>query len=176
MIWLKPSQASRLESAARTDAPRETCGLLLGHGVEVTDVVPIANAADDPTCEFRMEERAFVRAIFDAERRGLTLLAFYHSHPSGVSAPSETDMRRAAYPDVVNVIIGLAGEPVLGAWHIRGGRAEFATLHISQSPPKVTPAGNSAFLTVALSTLLAVLILIVLSLVLLPPPPPLPAP
>ena len=57
---------------------------------------------------------AAIRAML---QRGLVELAVYHSHPTSAPVPSRTDLERNYSPEVVNVIISLAGEaPSVRAW------------------------------------------------------------
>jgi proteasome lid subunit RPN8/RPN11 len=175
MMWLKPAQAWELERLAREGAPNEVCGLLLGNGVEIIDIVPIPNAAEDAQHAFRLEERAFVREMFAAEKRGLSLAGFFHSHPSGIALPSQTDIQQSHYPDALHLIVGLGGQPLMNAWRLANGGAERVELIISDAAPVTARLPHEGGVIV-LCAFVAVLILIVLSLALLPPAPPLPAP
>lgn len=175
-MWLRPAQARELERLAREGAPEEICGLLLGHGREVVEVVPVLNMATARTTAFRLDERAFVAALFAGEKRGLSLVGFYHSHPDGIAIPSQTDIQQALYPDALHLIIGLAGEPVMAAWRLERGMADAVELYIGeQTPPRLE---NQTFgrAILFIGAFAAFVILIVLSLALLPPAPPLPAP
>jgi hypothetical protein len=118
----------------------------------------------------------FVNAMVAAERRGLALVGFYHSHPDGLAMPSQTDIRQSYYPDAVHLIIGLAGEPVMTAWKLAHGLADSMELFVGDHPPPRRDNGLTGRAILFISALAAVLIMIVLSLALLPPAPPLPAP
>lgn len=95
-------------------APQEACGLLAGHGQEVTAIFPIVNELASPV-RFRMAAREQLRVLEQIDAQGLDLLAIFHSHPSGPSTPSATDIVEAVYP-VVNIIWNGAG----GVWQARG--------------------------------------------------------
>ncbi|MEJ5223509.1 MAG: M67 family metallopeptidase [Anaerolineales bacterium] len=95
-------------------APQESCGLLAGRGQEVTAIFLVANELASPV-RFRMEAREQLRALEQIDAQGLDLLAIFHSHPSGPSTPSATDIAEAVYP-VVNIIWTCAG----GNWQARG--------------------------------------------------------
>lgn len=175
MMWLRPQQAAELERHARASAPHEVCGILFGRDAAVTRVVFIRNAADDPTCQYRLDEREFVRAVFAAEKDGLGLIGFFHSHPAGLAMPSETDKRLSFYPDALHLIIGLAGEPLFAAWRMDGGRAERAELLIQDTqPPELKMSHSAQMLTIVMASAAAIVCLLILSWVLLPPAPPLP--
>ena len=176
MMWLRPSQAKALEQLARAGAPEEVCGVLFGYGAEVVEVLPVLNVAENRRSAYRLDERVFVKAMFAAEKRGLSLVGFYHSHPDGLAMPSQTDIRQSNYPDALHLIIGLAGEPTTTAWRLAYGLADSVELHIGDYPPPRQDNGLTGRAILFISALAAVLIMIVLSLALLPPAPPLPAP
>jgi proteasome lid subunit RPN8/RPN11 len=50
------------------------------------------------------------------EARGWELLGIFHSHPAGPAIPSETDVRRAYYPDSLYLI---CAPDERGEWHAR---------------------------------------------------------
>lgn len=176
MMWLRPAQAKALKALACAGAPEEVCGLLLGQGSEVVALVPVPNVAENRRTAYKMDERLFVQEMFAAEKRGLSMIGFYHSHPDGVALPSQTDIRYAHYPDALYLIIGLAGEPVMTAWRLAHGLAESVELHIGEHRPPREDNGISGRAILFISASAAVLIMIVLALALLPPAPPLPAP
>jgi proteasome lid subunit RPN8/RPN11 len=120
--------SNRLEliaAHARRESPREVCGVLGGVGGHVKIVVPVANAAMNPSVAFVMDGAGLLGAFKQLARHGLDLLAFYHSHPPGSRwDPSPSDIAQAAYPDVLTVIVMLddSGRVAsLRAFSIRGG-------------------------------------------------------
>jgi proteasome lid subunit RPN8/RPN11 len=172
-----PGVQAALLRHAWEDAPREACGLLLGRGDVVSEAVRVPNVALEPERMFRLDEQIFVRAVFTAQRRGLTLIGFYHSHPAGLAMPSQTDIAQSAYPDAAHVIIGLRSDPPLAAWRITWGAAE--PLALSEGADEAAPGPASTIRVeplIILSALIAVVILVVLSVALLPPAPRLPVP
>lgn len=177
-LWLQPALAAQILDHARADAPREACGLLIGRGGAVESVVPARNAAEDATRFFRLDERDLVRVVFDAKRRGLELIGFYHSHPEGAPMPSPTDIAHSYYPDAIHVIAGLRSDPPLAAWRLRYGEAERVTLHVADQPPVEPDAegGRSVRLAVLIAAVLALALTIAASLALLPPAPKIPVP
>jgi proteasome lid subunit RPN8/RPN11 len=99
---------------ARAEAPLECCGLLAGRVVgdagRVEMRYPLVNEAASPV-EFVSDARSMFDAMRDIDRRGLTVLAVYHSHPTSPAVPSKTDLERNYSPDVVNIIASLRAEP-----------------------------------------------------------------
>ena len=112
-------------SHACADYPVECCGLLAGTMEDgeggklgrVTARYPLVNAAASPV-EFESEPRSMFTAVRDMTRRGLDVLAVYHSHPASPALPSKKDLARNYSPDVVNFIVSLTTTPptVRGWW------------------------------------------------------------
>ena len=103
--------------------PEEACGLLLADAAgRFVEVVAIANAAEkmrrDAPDEWTrgarqgyvMDPKEQMRAWTDAERRGLTVAAIWHSHPDVGAYFSAEDRTRAApegepiFPGVVWIV------------------------------------------------------------------------
>jgi len=90
-----------LALAAR-EAPREACGLLLGEVEEggiarVAALLPAANVHAEPQRFFEIDPAVLIAATRAARQGGPQVLGCYHSHPSGVAAPSATDAAMAAH-------------------------------------------------------------------------------
>jgi proteasome lid subunit RPN8/RPN11 len=106
---------------ALAERPRECCGQLAGlidaDGTgRVSQRYPLMNVLASPT-EFLSEPRATFAAWRDMRRRGLEVLAIYHSHPTTAPVPSRTDLAMNYSPDVVNFIVSMAGEaPEVRGW------------------------------------------------------------
>jgi proteasome lid subunit RPN8/RPN11 len=106
---LPPHHRAAIIAQARALAPIEACGLLAGAGGRVRRTYHLLNASITPLYNFLADPDQQLRAFLDAERRGLELLAAYHSHPTSAAYPSETDIAMACYPQARHVIISLAG-------------------------------------------------------------------
>jgi proteasome lid subunit RPN8/RPN11 len=110
--------------------PDEACGLLLGHvaagRVVVTQVAQTANVAADPARHFEIDPAALIAAHRAARTGGAAVIGYFHSHPTGVCAPSVTDIAMAARDGLVWAII--AGGAV-GWW--RDGANGFEVLSTS---------------------------------------------
>lgn len=81
---------------SRASAPLEACGLLLGADGCVTDAVPTANVAPDPSRHFEIDPAALI-AAHRAARDGTSseVVGYFHSHPNGLARPSDTDRASA---------------------------------------------------------------------------------
>jgi proteasome lid subunit RPN8/RPN11 len=106
---------------ARAERPLECCGLLAGviradGAGEVRLRYPLLNAAASAV-EFESEPASLFSAWNDIRRQSLEVLAIYHSHPMSAPIPSRKDLARNWSPDVVNLIVSLAGAPpIVRAW------------------------------------------------------------
>lgn len=104
-------------AAASPDA--EVCGLLLGCEGEVTDMLPTANVADEPSLRFEIDPAALIAAHRRARSGGPAILGYYHSHPAGEVEPSRCDAEMAD----ADGMLWLICEP-RGAWALwRAGNA-----------------------------------------------------
>ncbi|MEY3019924.1 MAG: hypothetical protein RLZZ272_908 [Actinomycetota bacterium] len=94
-----------LVAHARSDFPFEVCGFL-GLGSDGSIVhLPVANAERSVTY-YAMEPRELLRAVraIEDEDRGMVI---YHSHTHTQAYPSATDVRLAAYPEALYLILTL---------------------------------------------------------------------
>lgn len=112
----------QMTDQARTEAPIEACGILAGRQHRIERFYRMTNV-DRSTDHFMMDPAEQFSVIKDIRSQGLTLLAVYHSHPATPARPSAEDLRLALTPDVVYVIMSLAGpnDPVLKGYKIAEG-------------------------------------------------------
>ena len=119
--------------------PEEGCGLLGGSlaGGAAVALLPVENALHSPV-RFSMAPTALFEALNELDRRGLDLVAFYHSHPNGPGAPSATDRAEFAYPGVLSLIASPGPE----GWQVRAFRIDGvldAQAEVSEVPLARTP-------------------------------------
>ncbi|BBF70378.1 M67 family metallopeptidase [Sphingomonas bisphenolicum] len=108
----------------------EVCGLLLGSDDRIAAIVPAANVAADPARHFELDPAALIAAHRAARAGGPKVIGHYHSHPSGVAAPSATDAACAAPDGNLWLIVGV-GEATL--WRAGPGTAvnvHFTKMHL----------------------------------------------
>lgn len=99
MLTLTPAIRASIEAHAVETYPHECCGVVVGHaregrvGVEAvrTGNLNVARAHD----RFTVDPQDFLRIDTDARKRGLDIIAIYHSHPDHPARPSETDRAQA---------------------------------------------------------------------------------
>ena len=81
----------RIVALAAADPLREVCGLLLGEGDRIDNIMPALNISADPTRTFEVDPVVQFNAIRHARAGGPAVIGCYHSHPSGDLMPSMTD-------------------------------------------------------------------------------------
>ncbi len=115
----------------RQALPREGCGLLAGPPPRVAQVWPVTNRAPGED-RFIMDPAEVVAAFYAIMSAGWALLGVYHSHPHGPAWPSTSDVQRATYPDVAQIIVSLAEaeQPIIRAFAIRAGAIRTINLSI----------------------------------------------
>lgn len=159
--------------------PHEVCGLLVGVGVRVKRVIPIPNISEHPESRYYMEPATLVKHLASVEEEGLSLLGFYHSHPSGEPIPSSTDIQQAHYPGAAHIIIGLKHDyPVIAAWHINQWRVDRIPIYTDSNISEHlndTDLSQARKVAILSSIVITVVLLVMLSLYLLPPAPAIPA-
>jgi [CysO sulfur-carrier protein]-S-L-cysteine hydrolase len=124
-----------LVAQARSEVPVECCGLLAGRlpafdskpaRAKVERRYPLVNELQSPR-EFLSESRSMFDAMRDMERRGLEVLAVYHSHPQSPPTPSRKDLEWSYSSQVVHLILSLAtATPELRGWWLEQDRFEEA--------------------------------------------------
>lgn len=111
--------------------PNEGCGLLSAIVHTVTCHYPIKNIYNSPV-KYELDPGQQIEAFHDAERRGETIVAVYHSHPNGPERPSPSDIAQAYYPDLVYIICSLANQddPTLRGFTIIDQTVAEVALHL----------------------------------------------
>jgi len=108
--------------------PDEACGLFAGRlrgdgkpDGSVEQVYLTANA-DRSALTYTVDSRGMLRALRDAEDRGLELIGVFHSHTHTDAYPSPTDVARAPDPTWIYAIVSLKhGDPWMRAYTIVDG-------------------------------------------------------
>jgi proteasome lid subunit RPN8/RPN11 len=112
------------------EKPYEACGILTGRGDRVLTAWATTNARRSQTA-FEVEPSHQELALDGGRRRGETLLAIYHSHPTAAAYPSTSDIRMGVHwPEAARVIISLAGRVNPRAFLIRGTEVKELSLQV----------------------------------------------
>jgi proteasome lid subunit RPN8/RPN11 len=138
---IRESAGNEIRDHAARSYPYECCGALLGEatssGKRITEIIPMENArSENRETRFLVGDDDYRRAEQEADRRGLTLLGFYHSHPDHPAAPSPTDLAQA-FPWFSYVILSVQkGRPeAMTSWVLAEERDRFLEEKLSEESP-----------------------------------------
>jgi [CysO sulfur-carrier protein]-S-L-cysteine hydrolase len=113
---------------AQAEAPNECCGMIASRDGDAIAVHPAINQAASPL-RYEIDGAEQYRIQMAIDDAGLDLGAIYHSHTRSPPYPSQTDINLAFYPDVLYIIVGVAGnDPEVRAYTIRDGQVAEADL------------------------------------------------
>jgi proteasome lid subunit RPN8/RPN11 len=111
--------------------PEECCGFLLGTGDgDDKNVVGILRAdnqrRDSARNRYLIAPEDYLAAELQAQRSGLEIVGFYHSHPDSEARPSEFD-RKQALPWCSYLIVTVVGGRAegLSSWVLAEDHSEF---------------------------------------------------
>jgi len=131
-VWqLTEEVFSAISSEGEKGFPNEICGVLLGTGRDITEILAIENSreAEEQYHRFRIEPDDLFRAEKIARGKELDILGFYHSHPDSPARASDYD-REYALPYYLYLIL-----------EVRGGKAkELAAFSLSLDRSTFNPA------------------------------------
>lgn len=112
-LFLSPAHIAMMQTLAADAYPEECCGLLVGvdaaDGVRVVDVAPADNTAEDRCRQFAIDAQYHFDLLRALRGTGRRIVGHYHSHPEGASAPSVHDAAMAHDPEMIWIVIGVAG-------------------------------------------------------------------
>jgi proteasome lid subunit RPN8/RPN11 len=115
VVEISQAHWDQIVGHAQADAPNECCGYMRMSDGRVEEVFPAENIKHSPYA-FDLGFKDLVAAN-DLDDQGWGV-AIYHSHPRSPAQPSQTDINVSQYPHWLYIIVSLAGEPEVRAWHI----------------------------------------------------------
>ncbi len=104
---------SEMEAHARKERPNEACGVLAGRSRKVEHIYPCKNVSKNRTSRYAIAPEQLIEIFNDVGDRGLEILGFYHSHPSGPTSPSNIDLTEATWDGCSYAILHPGG---IGSW------------------------------------------------------------
>jgi proteasome lid subunit RPN8/RPN11 len=107
---------------ARNDVPNECCGVLLGREGQVAQLRRCTNAEQSPF-RYSVAPQELLQIDREARQHDWDVMSIYHSHTHTEAYPSPTDVRLAAYPETVYILVSLQNPqlPVVRGYYIRDG-------------------------------------------------------
>ena len=88
--------------------PNEGCGILLGRDNGIEKIKPSENLVNDEKGRtfFMIDPLTVYREECEAEKEGLEVIGFYHSHPDKKAIPSKTD-EEYMIPEMLYIIVSV---------------------------------------------------------------------
>lgn len=130
-----PSQISEAMLAhAYSCHPEESCGLMASDAEgRLRMAYPLTNSLHSDT-NYTIDPTEHFRALRHAEGCGWEITGVFHSHPHSRAFPSPTDIRLAAEPDWLYVLIGMEDydAPVIRGFRIVGGKVIEESLEVER--------------------------------------------
>jgi proteasome lid subunit RPN8/RPN11 len=130
-VDLSPQLKQQIFDQLQATYPHEGGGFLLGSAgdpVHIHAILPVENVFEESERHHRyaMTPQDWMRMEDEADRRGFSIVGYYHSHPDSPAIPSEYD-REYALPNFVYLITSvMAGRAVdLRGWRLVDDRAAF---------------------------------------------------
>ena len=135
-LWISGHLAERIRAHGAEAYPHECCGALLGRDSEAADpngtrevlaLFPLVNRRDDsPRNRFAVTAEDVRDADSAAQRQGLEVIGWYHSHPDHPARPSQYDQDHA-WPWYSYVIVSIEnGSPQqMTSWRLADDRQAF---------------------------------------------------
>ena len=116
--------------------PVEACGLLFGDSdseeAVIRKIVAVKNTLESSS-NFRVDPEEFLKSLSEAEKEGMKLVGFFHSHPAAPH-PSPTDVRyMRLWPEAVWLIISSINHD-MAANQIVNGALRRVKVEIGRTP------------------------------------------
>lgn len=92
---------------AQASWPHEACGLLIGQGRDVVEVIPCDNISETPENSFEIDPQAIITAQKKLRGSAQKIIGHYHSHPDGTAWPSARDRERIYDPTLIWAILSV---------------------------------------------------------------------
>jgi proteasome lid subunit RPN8/RPN11 len=99
---------------------RPCCGYLGGIPPRAAWVYPLRNIATNRD-RYEADSSDQIDAVVDMGRRGLSIVALYHSHVGHPPIPSAADLREHRYGDTPRVIVSVGHETTVRTWRMADG-------------------------------------------------------
>lgn len=129
-LWISQRLLRHVVEHCLEEKPYEACGILTGRGDRILTAWATENARRSTTA-FEVESSHQGQALDGARKRGESLLAIYHSHPTALAYPSTSDIRMGIHwPEAARVILSLAGKVYQRAFFIRGNTVREIPLQV----------------------------------------------
>ena len=122
MLRLPQRFIDEMLAHARAELPNECCGIIAGRDGTAVELFRARNAEASPY-RYEVDSQDLFRIWRQCETNGWDFLVVYHSHVASEAVPSQTDVRRATWPDAYYIVVSIADSesPSVRAYRIVEG-------------------------------------------------------
>ena len=136
-LWISSHLMERIRAHGAETYPHECCGALLGRDSEASDrdaaravlaLLPLVNRhGESPRNRFIVTAEDVLEADRAAQKQGLEVIGWYHSHPDHPARPSQFDQDHA-WPLYSYIIVSVHnGAPAdMTSWRLNDDREAFS--------------------------------------------------
>ena len=132
MLRLAQRFIDEMVAHAREELPNECCGIIAGRDGAAVELFRARNAEASPY-RYEVDSQDLFRIWRQCETNGWDFLVVYHSHVASEAVPSQTDVRRATWPDAHYVVVSLADPdtPAVRAFRIIEGNVSEEQIEVA---------------------------------------------
>lgn len=113
MLKIKKEAVEEIKKQAEEGYPYEICGFMLGNIDyqnnirECTEVYQVENQNKERANDrFEIDPKDYMKVENYADKKGISIIGIYHSHPDHPDRPSQTDLM-FAQPDMSYIIVSV---------------------------------------------------------------------
>ena len=119
---------------ARTEAPNECCGILVGNDERVIKLYRTTNTEHSPY-RYKIDPVQMLSIYKEIQENKWKLLGVYHSHTHTEAYPSATDIKSIVFPESIYFIISLSNpdQSIIRGFHITEDKISEVELRIIET-------------------------------------------
>lgn len=109
-LKIKGKELEKIVAHSKSEFPLEACGILIGIKEEATLTVREVHRTKNilkSSYNYQIDPKEQLEIFLDADKKGLDVIGFYHSHPFYNADYSSTDLSSANYPDHLYLIYSI---------------------------------------------------------------------
>ncbi len=110
VLRIKGKELEKIVVHSKSESPLEACGILIGNKDGATLTVKEVHKTENilkSSDKYQIDPKKQLEIFLDADKKGLNVIGFYHSHPFYDAGYSSTDLSSANYPDYIYLIYSI---------------------------------------------------------------------
>ncbi len=130
MLKIKKEAVEEIKRQSEEGYPYEICGFMLGNIDyqnnirECTEVYQVENQNKERANDrFEIDPKDYIKVEDYADKKGISIIGIYHSHPDHPDRPSQTDLM-FAQPDMSYIIVSVEKGKAVSwkSWELDGDK------------------------------------------------------